>query len=87
VKMIAEYLEKRSSSNGRGNDLKLHFEKQALAYRRLATERANQLGLAGVAPGFQIYSVSGDLILPSSPASQPIARGLLMGSGPSQSKH
>jgi len=26
--------------------LKAHFERRALAYRRLATERANKLGLA-----------------------------------------
>ena len=56
--MIAGYLEnaikfERLAAEESDSRLKAHFEKQALAYRRLATERANQLGLA---PWLKNYS-------------------------------
>jgi hypothetical protein len=49
--MIAGYLEnaikfERLAAEEPDPKLKAHFEQQALAYRRLATERANKLGLA-----------------------------------------
>jgi hypothetical protein len=51
MKMIAGYLEnaikfERLAAEEPDSKLKAHFVKQALAYRRLATERANKLGLA-----------------------------------------
>lgn len=50
MKMIAGYLENaikiRLPAEESDQKLKAHFERRALAYRRLATERANKLGLA-----------------------------------------
>jgi hypothetical protein len=51
MKMIAGYLEnaikfERLAVDETDPKLKTHFEQQALAYRRLATERASKLGLA-----------------------------------------
>jgi hypothetical protein len=51
MKMIAGYLEnaiqfERLAAEEPDPKLKAHFEKQALAYRKLATERANKLRLA-----------------------------------------
>jgi hypothetical protein len=50
MKMIAGYLENaikiRLPAEESDQKLKAHFDRQALAYRRLATERANKLGLA-----------------------------------------
>jgi hypothetical protein len=50
VKMIAEYLEhalafERLAANENNPSLKGDFEKQAAAYRKLASERAKKLGL------------------------------------------
>jgi hypothetical protein len=49
--MIAEYLEhalefESLASREENPKIKIEFEKQALAYRKLATERARKLGLA-----------------------------------------
>jgi hypothetical protein len=50
MKMIAGYLENAIKillpAEESDQKLKAHFDRQALAYRRLATERANKLGLA-----------------------------------------
>ena len=50
MKMIAEYLEhalqfERMASDEKNAELKANLEKQAAAYRKLAAERANKLGL------------------------------------------
>jgi hypothetical protein len=50
VKMIAEYLEhalqfERMAASEKNPELKAQLEKQAAAYRKLAGERANKLGL------------------------------------------
>jgi hypothetical protein len=50
VKMIAEYLEnaqkfERMAADEENPKIKAQFEKQAQAYRKLATERAQKLGL------------------------------------------
>jgi hypothetical protein len=50
MKMIAEYLEnairfERLAADEPNPKLKADFEKQAAAYRKLAGERANKLGL------------------------------------------
>jgi hypothetical protein len=50
VKMIAEYLEhalqfERMAADEKNPELKADLEKQAAAYRKLAAERANKLGL------------------------------------------
>jgi hypothetical protein len=50
MKMIAEYLEnalkfERLAAEEHDLKLKADFEKQALAYRKLAIERAQKLGL------------------------------------------
>ena len=54
VKMIAEYLEhalsfERMAAHEKDSKLKAEFEKQAEAYRRLATKRAHEIG-ANVPP-------------------------------------
>jgi hypothetical protein len=51
MKMIAEYLDnafkfERMAADELDPKLKAEIEKQALAYRKLAAERANKLGLA-----------------------------------------
>ena len=48
--MIAEYLEhalqfERMAADEENPKIKVQFEKQALAYRKLATDRAKKLGL------------------------------------------
>jgi hypothetical protein len=50
VKMIAEYLEnafkfERMAAEETDPKLKANLEKQAVAYRKLASERAHKLGL------------------------------------------
>jgi hypothetical protein len=50
VKMIAEYLEhalqfERMAAREKNPELKAQLEKQAAAYRKLAGERADKLGL------------------------------------------
>ena len=50
VKMIAEYLEhalqfERMAAEETNPELKADLDKQAAAYRKLAAERANKLGL------------------------------------------
>ncbi len=50
MKMIAEYLENaikfdRLAANEPVSGLKTSFEKQAVAYRKLATQRARKLGI------------------------------------------
>jgi hypothetical protein len=51
MKMIAEYLEnaikfERKAGEEPNPKLRAEFEKQAAAYRKLATERADKLGLS-----------------------------------------
>jgi hypothetical protein len=50
MKMIAEYLEnalkfERLAAEEHNPELKAQLEKQAIAYRKLAAERASKLGL------------------------------------------
>jgi hypothetical protein len=50
MKMIAEYLEhalqfERMAADEENPKIKAQFEKQALAYRKLAAERAAKLGM------------------------------------------
>jgi hypothetical protein len=50
MKMVAEYLEnalqfERMAAEELNPEVKLQFEKQAAAYRKLAVERAKKLGL------------------------------------------
>ena len=50
MKIIAEYLERalqfeRMAADEKNPELKVQLEKQAAAYRKLAGERANKLGL------------------------------------------
>jgi hypothetical protein len=56
VKMIAEYLEhaiqfERLAAGEQDPALKEQFEKQAAAYRKLATKRTKELGLGDPAKG------------------------------------
>lgn len=49
MKMLAEYLEnalkfERMAADEKDPALKAHFEKQAVAYRKLAEQRAKQYG-------------------------------------------
>jgi hypothetical protein len=51
MKMIAEYLEnalkfERLAADEQNPELKAQLEKQAVAYRKLASDRASKLGLA-----------------------------------------
>jgi hypothetical protein len=50
MKMIAEYMEhaldfERMAAQEKNPEIKAAFEKQAAAYRKLATDRTKQLGL------------------------------------------